>query len=709
MRTRFLTKIMLGWVLAQMALSARGYDFMVGGLAYNINPDGVTVTLTCEQRPDSLNGYRAYSRLGGELTVSDIVRHNGQDYFVTAIDENAFCGCSAIRGIVSLPLTIEKIGADAFVGCHFDGVNITDIASWCAIDFGNAAANPLNAADSYPGHFLINGKRVFALTVPASVEEIKPYAFYGLKAFSLTIEDGVKRIGQSAFENFQATARWLSLPPSIEAVGQSAFRNSTFRYIGQQGEAPIQAAEDAFEGCAAPSKVGEIEWDSCHVNTVVYRGYVVEANSALGGGLYPNDSELQNYNCDGWGTLEYESYPMLDIDENALIIIKLARKDSIDYLSQSLCEWLPPMLVTSRLKWQSSNPLVASVDEFGMVTGHADGFATIIVSDGAGLYAEISVAVSSSNRIRLSTRSLNIEQGSEALINADIGSAQHTLTFKTNHPEVARVVPVSSSYSLMTDTLAPAYQKSNYRYELYGRFKALRDSAGNLYTNNNVTPAFRVGAQDVHLLYDKYPVQKWAVCVDVRVRRTSTLSLLYYVRPEFYDDGRIVQFAFDSCAQGAENYYNAFPAIKNLVDALVQTRFLVMPQPKSPKSRYDSYQNYYLFSVDNANDYIWFREGPELKPYYRVEALQPGQATITFRYDNYDYPYAECHVTVTQPRLAGDVNGDGVVDVDDLNIVINIMLRNATLQAWPAADLDSNGVVDVDDLNRIINIMIHKE
>ena len=57
----------------------------------------------------------------------------------------------------------------------------------------------------------------------------------------------------------------------------------------------------------------------------------------------------------------------------------------------------------------------------------------------------------------------------------------------------------------------------------------------------------------------------------------------------------------------------------------------------------------------------------------------------------------------------GDVNGDGVVDVDDLNIVINIMVRKAAMADWPSADIDGNGVVDIDDLNRVINIMVRKE
>ncbi len=58
------------------------------------------------------------------------------------------------------------------------------------------------------------------------------------------------------------------------------------------------------------------------------------------------------------------------------------------------------------------------------------------------------------------------------------------------------------------------------------------------------------------------------------------------------------------------------------------------------------------------------------------------------------------------PILVGDVNGDGVVDVDDLNIIINIMLKKSA--DVPAADVNGDGVVDIDDLNTVINVMLHK-
>ena len=57
----------------------------------------------------------------------------------------------------------------------------------------------------------------------------------------------------------------------------------------------------------------------------------------------------------------------------------------------------------------------------------------------------------------------------------------------------------------------------------------------------------------------------------------------------------------------------------------------------------------------------------------------------------------------------GDVNGDGKVDVTDVNIIINIMLGKADASAYPGnADVNGDTKVDVTDVNIIINIMLGK-
>ncbi len=58
------------------------------------------------------------------------------------------------------------------------------------------------------------------------------------------------------------------------------------------------------------------------------------------------------------------------------------------------------------------------------------------------------------------------------------------------------------------------------------------------------------------------------------------------------------------------------------------------------------------------------------------------------------------------PGVRGDLDDSGVVDIDDLNIIINMMLNKADKTA--AADLNGDGNVDVDDMNIILNIMLGK-
>ena len=58
----------------------------------------------------------------------------------------------------------------------------------------------------------------------------------------------------------------------------------------------------------------------------------------------------------------------------------------------------------------------------------------------------------------------------------------------------------------------------------------------------------------------------------------------------------------------------------------------------------------------------------------------------------------------------GDVNSDGVFDVEDVNAAINIILKLKTMDDYPGnADLDGNGIVDVEDVNILINKILKLE
>ena len=57
----------------------------------------------------------------------------------------------------------------------------------------------------------------------------------------------------------------------------------------------------------------------------------------------------------------------------------------------------------------------------------------------------------------------------------------------------------------------------------------------------------------------------------------------------------------------------------------------------------------------------------------------------------------------------GDIDGNGTVDVEDLNAIINIMLGKArAIDFKGKADVNESGEIDVEDMNIVINIILHK-
>ncbi len=74
------------------------------------------------------------------------------------------------------------------------------------------------------------------------------------------------------------------------------------------------------------------------------------------------------------------------------------------------------------------------------------------------------------------------------------------------------------------------------------------------------------------------------------------------------------------------------------------------------------------------------------------------------------YMLHDVTVVISKPQYSlGDINGDGKVDVSDVNIVINIMLGKVQASQYPGnADVNNDNKVDVSDVNKIINIMLGK-
>ena len=237
-------------------------------------------SLTSVTIPNSVSsiGYSAFSGCTSltSITIPDSVTSIGGSAFsgctslisvtipdsVTSIGDGAFYGCTSLTSI-TIPDSVTSIENGAFYYCSsLTEVHISDIAAWCAIEFGNVSANPL----AYAGNLYLNGNLVAELVIPDSVTSIGRYAFYGCTSLesmtipfvgatldgadnthfgyifgassyssndgyvpaslkSVTITGG-SSIGERAFYDCSSLES-ISIPDSVTSIGESAFSGCT--------------------------------------------------------------------------------------------------------------------------------------------------------------------------------------------------------------------------------------------------------------------------------------------------------------------------------------------------------------------------------------------------------------------------------------------------------------------------------------------------
>ena len=209
----------------------------IGDLYYNLNATDQTAEVTYESYWDE-NNYKG-------LTTANIpasVTYNGTTYSVTSIGRFAFCRCSSLTSVtipnsvtsigdrafegcssltsVTIPNSVTSIGDDAFYRCSsLIKVNITDIAVWCNIAFGDVSANPLY----YAKHLFVNDVEVTDLVIPNSVTSIGAWAFYGCSGLtSIEIPNSVTSIGVWAFYGCSGLTS-IEIPNSVTNIGGGAF------------------------------------------------------------------------------------------------------------------------------------------------------------------------------------------------------------------------------------------------------------------------------------------------------------------------------------------------------------------------------------------------------------------------------------------------------------------------------------------------------
>ena len=168
---------------------------------------------------------------------------------VTSISTYAFYLCDALKKVVFAEGSkLTSIGANAFSYCSsLSGVYITDIASWCSINFEDDYANPL----IYAHNLYLYNTLVTELEIPAGVTSLNNYVFHNCTSLnSVTIPNSVTSIGDCAFINC-LNIKSIICRGGLTSIGSYAFSYCTSLTDVVMPNSVTSIGDYAFYGCTS--------------------------------------------------------------------------------------------------------------------------------------------------------------------------------------------------------------------------------------------------------------------------------------------------------------------------------------------------------------------------------------------------------------------------------------------------------------------------
>ena len=228
------------------------------GLVYNYNDEDHTAEVTNNDK----------GKYKGDVTIPATVNHNGEDYTVTKINEEAFNGSNITS--ITIPATMKTIEPHSFAGTN-DLMKITVDPANTVFDSRDNCNGIIEKATNK----LVVGCQ--ETVIPDGITIIGEGAFHSRHQMtSMTIPESVKKIENGAFA-FCYSLEEVLLPANIESLGWWAFLATPIKSITLPATLTF-IGDQAFDGCSQLTEVTALNPEPIEIDGSVFSN---RANATL--------------------------------------------------------------------------------------------------------------------------------------------------------------------------------------------------------------------------------------------------------------------------------------------------------------------------------------------------------------------------------------------------------------------------------------------
>lgn len=660
-----------------------------------------------------------------------------------SIGREAFNRCTALT-TVSIPSSVIHIYDDAFMDCNsINRVNISNLNSWCAIDFNTQRSNPTYYSKRL---YLDNSSSpITSLLIPDGVNSIGSYCFINCSNIqSVSFPSTVTSVGQLAFEGCTSITEVSA--PSIAAWCAIDFTSNEVWFDVFDSDGNVAYGYDSEDGYYEIGQSASI----CKSNPLYYSQKlyinhklitsleIPEGIQSIGRGAFAHCKSISSvtipkslttigalafYDCsnisnvtinniDSWNKISFKTSFCLYSTLGEKYYDYYDDRYFYDYTQDTISEYSSnPVYATctssvpdiTKVQWSSASPSVAAINSNGAITALSAGSSVITsMSGGIRTFCNFNVAAEQIlvQSITLSEPTMDLKEGEIKQLIATVfpnNADDQKLSWKSSDESIATVdenglvTAIAPGTATFTATAADGSGVS----------------ASCTVTVNEVTPEPPVvddgGNTDIskydNVIYIENAEAMTGGKLTLSMKMNNKIAMTGFQCDVYFPEGVTVAKDEDDFNLVGLSLQRTTAQKTNYFDSVEQPDGCLRIMCSSTKS--------YTFSGN---------EGEVATITVNVsEDMEDGEYPLIIKNivmsdassNTYEVEYVKTTLAVSSYTL-GDANNDMKINVGDFTAIANAIMGNPSdTFVEKAADVNEDGKINVGDLTGVANLILY--